>query len=535
MRAWESEPVDGRRALSRTVCPSGTSFGDFPTVSGSGRDGPSMKIHKIHADSLEYTPQGLRMTEPLPLKVGDHNRVVIVRPKRLDAVHVGLGAFALDSAFPTPGVLMATLRPSFSSLLEKLFGQPDKKSIYQIYGHASASGDDAHNKQLSDRRAKVVAAFFTGDVEMVEAIAKDDQWSVLQWQVVLRVLRCDPGPIDGEVGPLTEAATKLFQQEYREGVFHRHLEAQPRDRELADDGKIGPATEAALIDAYVTACSPHLEQAQMHPTHPVVGCSEFNRVSEEPPELNRRVSVVVHQELPPFHDRAPCTEGDHSVCPLDDRDPLVRCPWYRAHVEDPTPKEVKHLHFDLRWLPLADGRILLSALTSVADGTPVSFQVFRSKPVAHPDEVGAHNLAEPLGEELSATVRAGVAFALWEPPESFDLFDVAGWSVPLDVFDPNEIWAAEPKYQPPVFRVVGGGATAVSPAPGDDFGRIAAPRDSDNEGHVPRTVVAVDAFGRFFHEDVEPGRPGIDRHPLDPDEPRVLLARYLDGVEEDPT
>lgn len=492
-----------------------------------------MKIIEIHADSLEYTPDGLRTTDPYEVETGTHVRFVIIRPKRRDAVPVTLGAFAVDSSFPNPAVLMATLRPSFADIYGLLFEHPDGGAVYQIYGHASVSGDDAYNKALSDRRARVVAAVFTGEVEEVEAIAEQEGWSTIEHQVMLRVLRCDPGPIDGDAGKLTEAATRLFQQEYRDGVFHRHLELAPRNPQLIDDGVIGPATTAALIEAYVVACSPHVDASRMHPTHPAVGCSEFNRVSLERPELDRRVSLVVHPELAPYHDRAPCTRDDHSVCPLDNRDELARCPWYRAHVRDVVPEQVVHRHFDLRWLPLQSGVVVLSALTSLPDETPVAFQVFRSKPVSNASEIGPDRLDEPLSEELTGVVRAGVAQAVWKAPEGFDPFAVQEWLVPLPSTDPNALWSAPAQAQPPVFRVVGGGVEAISPPPGDDLGRVAAPGVADENGERPTSVMAIDAFGRFYGTDVQTGRPALHRHPLDPDEPRVVRVRYLDGVEAD--
>ncbi|MEX1362048.1 MAG: hypothetical protein AB1Z98_02930 [Nannocystaceae bacterium] len=409
----------------------------------------------MHADELEYTPQGLRMREPLPLEVGTTNRIEIRRPAVIKAVPLGFGGFPSDSSFPTPVALSVLLSP----ISRRLF-DGDARPYYQLYGHAQRDGSEAHNKRLSDRRAQVMRAMLVCDVDSVLGVSTLEHWGAAEQQVMLRVLHCDPGPIDGKLGALSRAAVRDFQEDYRDGVFHRHGRMLPRHPGLAVDGVLGPNTARALVEAYVSACSPALDEGQLHPTHPVVGCSEYNPLLDEQADsaANRRVTLVVHDQLPPFHDRAPCTEGEHMVCPVDEE--AQRCPWYRAHVDD-LEEDRPHRHSDLRWLPLPDGRVVLSAITTMMDGETVEFRVHRSLPIDGPEQIQESKLGEALSEALTGTVRMGVALTLWTPSQGVDPFDADSWYPPLSydevMGDPMAPWGEGNRIRPPLFRVVGGG------------------------------------------------------------------------------
>ncbi len=479
----------------------------------------------IHADELEYTPEGLRTLTSLPLEVGAFNQLVLIRPTPVRAVPVGRGGFTSDSAFPTPAALFGLLNPSLQSLLD-----PEGEPIYQLYGHAQADGSEAHNKALSERRARAMQAMLVGDVDDVDAIAEHESWGLLEHQVMLRMLRCDPGPIDGEAGPLTSVGVRNFQEDYLDGVFHRHAEQPPRDPALVPDGDLGPKTAAALVDAYVHACSPFVDPGQLHPTHPAVGCSEFNPLPGEEPlsAANRRVSLVVHSNLPDFHDRAPCTEGDHGACPVD-HEPQ-RCLWYRSHVDDQS-LEHPHLHVDLRWLPLPDGRVLLTAVTSLADGDEVEFRVFRSGPVEGPQDVREDNLREPLSDVIPGTVTMGIAQAIWTPEEGLDPFDFDEWYVPLDyeavVRDPVMGWSQGDGVCPPLFTVRGGGATALSEPPGQDLHRIRFVFEDGADAREGKAAWGIDNYGRTVHVDLDGRRAHTDVRATQ-EEVRVMHLEPID-------
>lgn len=489
----------------------------------------TQNVIKIHADELTYTPTGLRTPSPLELKVGTHNTVVLKRPTRAKAVPAGLGGFGFDSSFPSPVALVALLAPSYQQLFADIFGSSESV-YYQFFGHAQAEGKEAQNKALSERRAAALSAILVGDPEQLNELAVSDAWGDAEAQTILRVLRCDPGVIDGKLGEVTEVAVRVFQEEYVESVFHRHVDGvDPENPSLQADGVLGPKTKSALVESYALACSPQVPKEQLHPSHAIVGCTEFNQIEDPPsrPQLNRRVALVIHDVLPPFHENAPCTVGDHSVCPTTDAGP-TRCVWYQAHVEDPTVEDLVHMHFDLRWLALPNGKILLSALTTLADDAPVSFQVFSSKPATGPQEIA---LGKALSEPMSGIVRLGVAQVVWDPPDGFELLDLNSWLLPVKHTSAREIWNGARKRQPPIFTVDGGGVQTVSPPPGDDFGRVVS-RHSESQGREPKFVIGIDAFGRHYQHEIDRGRPELSYGALLADETRVVAVRFVDGRTE---
>lgn len=476
----------------------------------------------IHQDTLTYTSEGLSTAEGIELTVGAHNRIVVKRPKKVEALGVGYGTFGLDSSFPTPGVLMLGLRPA----LDDLFGwlNPDSAPLYQVYGHAEPSGDDAHNKALSDRRATVVHALLAADIETLAEIAQSEGWGPKEHQTMLRVLRCDPGAIDGEPGELTAEAAAMFQREYLEHVFHAHAERDLAYPDLPTDGKLEGTTLDALLEAFVLAVSPRVQPEEFHPTHPTVGCSEFNLVDPDGGPLNRRVSLIVHQTLPPHHDRAPCELGDHSVCPLDDNPSGRRCLWYREHVIDPPPSDLVHRHFDLRWLSLTNGKLLLSALTTLPEEHEVSFQVFRSEPASSPAELTMDNLGAPVSEVLTGLIRNGVAQVVWEPPQDFSITDVRTWMVPIPA---REAHTARQTSRIPLFVVRGGGVEALSPPPGRELRRVPT-RPANVDEPAPAGVLGMDAFGKLHRRSAVDERERPDLRPLRDDEPRMVRVRFID-------
>lgn len=100
---------------------------------------------RVHIDTLEYTRAGLQTKEPINLKVGEHNSIVLVRPKRLVPRSVAYASFRSNSSFPTPGVLLLGLGFALDRVSDQ-FEQESTRAIYQVYGHTDASGEDEPNK-----------------------------------------------------------------------------------------------------------------------------------------------------------------------------------------------------------------------------------------------------------------------------------------------------------------------------------------------------------------------------------------------------
>lgn len=258
-------------------------------------DAAMPKDIRIHIDTLKYTRVGLKTTERLSLEVGQHNRIVLVRPDRVRPSGESVALFGPSTAFPGPPVVAMFLSiktaQTIGGWFAGLFGQTQvqQTGVFQVFGHADAVGDDNTNKTLSERRAEIFIALLLGDVDRFIAVAAEESWGLGEHQAMLRVLQCDPGPIDAEFGRLTEAAVRDFQSDYMHGFFHVESEQIPRNSTLAIDGDLGTQTEEALLEAFTIACSPRIDPERIHPTHPSVGCASFNRIRDDTPELNRRV------------------------------------------------------------------------------------------------------------------------------------------------------------------------------------------------------------------------------------------------------
>ena len=175
-----------------------------------GESGPANRTATIsvHIDELEYTRSGLRTREALSLEVGYHHRISIVRPDRIRPLRAGSRGFPHDSAFPLIGTLslfwsMQGTTTAFAHDAGVSGNGPDASSIFQIFGHTSASGDEAYNKDLSERRADAGVALLTGDATPLLEVAHAENWGLRERQVLLRYLACNPGPADDEPGKLT--------------------------------------------------------------------------------------------------------------------------------------------------------------------------------------------------------------------------------------------------------------------------------------------------------------------------------------------
>ena len=115
---------------------------------------------------------------------------------------------------------------------------PDGKLA--IFGHADAVGKEEGNKTLSERRAKAVFAILMKDAEIWKALYDEEKWGLASTQEFLKHLGHDPGAIDGQDGPKTQAAVKAFQGK----------------KGLPANGTADAATRAALYAAFMEECNP---------------------------------------------------------------------------------------------------------------------------------------------------------------------------------------------------------------------------------------------------------------------------------------
>ena len=373
-------------------------------------DTPAPSERRIHADTLDYTREGLATPEPIQLTVGTHNKIVIVRPERRIPAVVGARGFPHDLAYP----LLATLWQVWAiAKVSTPFTHHEtsagRQAMYQVYGHTSASGDEAHNKDLSDRRAAVGLALLQSDAEGLRAVADEEGWGPREYQSMLRTLACDPGPTDGKVGERTDGAAAIFRERYGKGVYHRRHGRTPAHSVESAEG-LDAATIDALFDAYVHAHGAALPADALHPTHPASGCSEFNALGPDSGANDRRLTIISHP-APPEHQKAPCTKGDANACAVVDDEPQS-CLYYREHVAE--GHEVGVRFVDPRWLWLGEDRYLLSALTDLAGDADVVFDVFdASERVRGSASVTAPWVEQPRAHSLAGVILRGVAQVIW--------------------------------------------------------------------------------------------------------------------------
>jgi outer membrane protein OmpA-like peptidoglycan-associated protein len=371
--------------------------------------------------------------------------------------------FLAGTACPGPGAL-----GHLEWVQERADLTPERQ--LRIFAHTRELGGDAANKGLADRRARVVKAILSRDLDLLDAVAGEEAWGVAACQAMLRGIGCDPGPIDGAAGPYTVQATRGFQRDFNADVFHRMAELERLRPDVPVDGKLDDATKAALRDAF-TACA--LTGRTPLPAEAFVGdgfsgCAGFNVGETDDPR--GKVEVAVFVEPPPL--AFPCTPGDASKCQVD-ADVAPKCRFYRETVV-PDDTQVLSTFFDLKWMldpkDPAGRQTFLSALSPLPDGTPVKVTIHHLKarlPIPAPASWVRHDVdrpdAGPLLGTVAGVVQGGVVTVAWTPPKGFDPFDWYAWFADLQQ-DPEQH-----PLQPPIFVIESGEHWTWSRPPGHDI------------------------------------------------------------------
>lgn len=415
---------------------------------------------------------------------------LIVKMGRHKTLLVEGSVFAFDSAFPAAGILL-----HLKGVQEEIDAQSDARIM--VFGHTDVTGSEDYNKKLSDKRAKAALAMIKRDLNLLDAVAADEDWGTQHYQVMLRVLGCNPGAIDGVAGDMTKAAVRGFQRGYNANVYHEGPDSLPRAHgDLTVDGVLGPKTKAALRDAYVANSPCRLDDSRLNDPS-FAGCSELNPISDKDEE-NRRVMVAFIGDDGPDRSEYPCEEGNIGACPKDSKNKM-RCPFYRAHF--PEHDELDEApFFDFRWLREKSGAAHLSALTTLPDG-PARFTIYRyQSEITDPMANSVDSDAKPAapGDELGVVageIRGGVAYARWTPPEGFDPFDYLDWLVDhdhdLDLMEGDEPSGGAVDSQslidakgmhPPVFMVESGEHWGFSFPPSEDLDNIRITQESTGPG-----------------------------------------------------
>lgn len=242
--------------------------------------------------------------------------------------------FAHGSSFVRPAVV-----PHLRELEALAAAHPGSRVL--VFGHADATGDELYNKKLSERRAWSVFAFLTDDATAWEALYQhdDEGWGLGVLQEILADLGHDPGPPDGDPGPLTDAALRSF-------------------RGLSEDAP-APANDAALrrdlFSAYMTNARRDIDLPRERFVAPgYMGCGELNLLEQTSgaSEQNRRVSFFfVHPDAVPalpckFADVTPCHAQAHA--PGERKLASFRCAFYDALAADCPCDETERELIELR-------------------------------------------------------------------------------------------------------------------------------------------------------------------------------------------
>ncbi|HEX5717849.1 MAG TPA: peptidoglycan-binding protein, partial [Thermoanaerobaculia bacterium] len=199
----------------------------------------------------QYTVQAV-VTEP-PQKSGSAPATVQAGQTAQVTITLQSGAiiakafivhFWFDRSFVEP-CMRAVLR----QVARHAQDHPDEKLL--VVGHTDLTGPENYNQSLSERRARAVFAALTFGRARVAALAEwdalrklatgglpslNDNWGVREYQYILQDLGHYSGNVDGQHGPVTDAAVRTFQ----------------KDRGLAPvDGVVGNDTWRALIEVYL--------------------------------------------------------------------------------------------------------------------------------------------------------------------------------------------------------------------------------------------------------------------------------------------
>ncbi|MBO9402620.1 peptidoglycan-binding protein [Shimia sp. R9_3] len=178
--------------------------------------------------------------------------------------------FRFDSAFVEP-----CLKQVLKQVADHASAHPDEKML--VVGHTDLVGTKEYNQALSERRARSVFAALRYGNDPVGAVAEwnalrqarttnlHDNWGTREYQQMLQDRDFYNGRIDGDHGPMTDAAVRHFQAA----------------NGLPETGTMNGATWPLLIDAYLAAQALSVPDDRLLPNCPGeglkwLGCGELD-------------------------------------------------------------------------------------------------------------------------------------------------------------------------------------------------------------------------------------------------------------------
>ncbi|MBN1577236.1 MAG: OmpA family protein [Chitinispirillaceae bacterium] len=186
--------------------------------------------------------------------------------------------------------------PVLKEVLLHAAKNPGRKLL--IAGHTDASGSDDYNFKLSLKRAQSVYYVLINEKDTWARNADEkhhdkDIQHVLKWAAGRRKWNCDPGDVDGKIGPKTKAAINNFRKaaginesesfdvESWKIVFDLYQEELERIMQTDDEAKNAFAKRGELQWAY-------------EGDNRVVGCGELfpKEEGKKESQVNRRVEIL---------------------------------------------------------------------------------------------------------------------------------------------------------------------------------------------------------------------------------------------------
>ncbi len=179
----------------------------------------------------------------------------------------------------------------------------------------------------SQERADGIKALLAGDAparrKWVSLAQKHadvaDQQAILKWVATEFGWWCDPGEVDGELGPLTRSALRGFQESFNVDRAAGLLPFAPVSEPIWVDGIVGPQTFGAMYDCYQRALGDPAARQANFTTNDLraVGCGSHHtetpfKAHPQRRSERRRVEVLLFDdgEQP----AAVCTAHSASPC-----------------------------------------------------------------------------------------------------------------------------------------------------------------------------------------------------------------------------
>jgi len=308
--------------------------------------GPDVHVEPIDRSttslSLETEKQATLAVTPL------------FRCNELHGVHFAFGrSFVLESGLDPLSVMAA-------AILE------DENRRAMIFGHTDTSGSEALNKELSERRARVVLMLLTHDAGAWEQLwmgtadgpSFKEQWGAKEAQHLLNAIGVldDEGETlveDGAIGSRTKQALRRFQR----GDYPSPRAARGP---LSETGEVDAPTREEFLRSFadrVTTDPLPVDRFSSIGGTPFMGCGEYNPLSDHARDAASRRTVVFVFDAAAQPQNLPCRLRSLGPCkgaggvdeplprPLPDGKPY-RCQIYREIAKTcpcVTSEELMHL------------------------------------------------------------------------------------------------------------------------------------------------------------------------------------------------